>query len=163
MENAPVSFQRKHPIILPSKHHVTNLVIQNCHRQHGQCCPSQVLTFFRRRFWIVRGLSAVRNVLSNCMNCREQNARPGKQIMDPLPSARVAPTDPPFTHVGVDHFSSPLFEARTPSGKTLRMFVHMPNHEDSGHGSRTHFGSRLVYLCVSAFCQPQREAHRDIQ
>ena len=37
------------------------------------------------------------------------------------------------------------------------MFVHMPNHEDSAHGSCTYFGSRLVYLCGSAFCQPQRE------
>ena len=54
-------------------------------------CPSQVLAFFRRRFWIVRGLSAVRKGLSNCMNCCKQNARPGEQIMDPFPSARVAP------------------------------------------------------------------------
>ena len=38
----------------------------------------------------------MRKVLSNCMNCRKQNARPGEQIMDPLPSARVAPTDPPY-------------------------------------------------------------------
>ena len=37
------------------------------------------------------GLSAVRKGLSNCMNCRKQNARPGEQIMDPFPSARVAP------------------------------------------------------------------------
>ena len=36
----------------------------------------------------------------------KQNARPGEQIMAPLPSARVAPTDPPFTHVGVDYFGS---------------------------------------------------------
>jgi len=42
------------------------------------------------------------------MNCRKQNARPGEQIMAPLPSARVAPSDPPFTHVGVDYFG-PLF------------------------------------------------------
>ena len=27
LENAPVSFQTKHPVILPSKHHVTNLII----------------------------------------------------------------------------------------------------------------------------------------
>ena len=38
------------------------------------------------------------------MNCRKQNARLREQIMTPLPSARVAPTDPPFTHVGVDCF-----------------------------------------------------------
>ena len=108
LENAPVSFQTKHPVILPSKHHVTKLIIQNCHRQQGHCGPSQVLAFIRERFWIVRGLSAVRRVLASCMNCRKQNARPGEQIMAPLPSARVAPTDPPFTHVGVDYFC-PLF------------------------------------------------------
>ena len=58
LENAPISFQRKH--------HVTNLTIQNCHRQQGHCGPSQVLAFIRQRFWIVRGLSAVRRVLAMC-------------------------------------------------------------------------------------------------
>lgn len=42
------------------------------------------------------------------MNFRKQNPRPSEQIMAPLPSARVPPADPPFTHVGVDHFG-PLF------------------------------------------------------
>ena len=50
LENSPVSFQTKHPVILPSKHHVTNLIIQNCHRQQGHCGPSQVLAFIRERF-----------------------------------------------------------------------------------------------------------------
>ena len=108
LKNAPVSFQTRHPVILPSKHHVTNLIIQNCHRQQGHCGPSQVLAFNGERFWIVRGLSAVRRVLASCMNCRKQNAHPGEQIMAPLPSARVALTDPPFTYVGVDYFG-PLF------------------------------------------------------
>ena len=42
------------------------------------------------------------------MECRKRNARPGEQIMAPLPEARVAPSDPPFTYVGVDYFG-PLF------------------------------------------------------
>ena len=42
------------------------------------------------------------------MDCRKRNARPGEQIMAPLPAARVAPFNPPFTHVGVDYFG-PLF------------------------------------------------------
>ena len=40
LEIAPVSFQTKHPVILPSKHHVTNLMVQNCHRQQEHCGPS---------------------------------------------------------------------------------------------------------------------------
>ena len=103
LENAPISFQTKHPVILPSKHHVTNLIIQNCHRQQGHCGPSQVLAFIRQRFWIVRGLSAIRKILPKCMDCRKLKARPGEQIMAPLLSARVTATDPPFTHVGVDY------------------------------------------------------------
>ena len=108
LENASVSFEVKHLIILPSKHHVTNLIIQNCHRQQGHSDPAHVLAAIREKFWIVRGLSAVRKVLGRCMDCRKQNARPGEQIMAPLPAARVAPFDPPFTHVGVDYFG-PLF------------------------------------------------------
>ena len=56
----------------------------------------------------MRGLSAVRKVLARCMDCRKRNARPGEQIMAPLPAATVVPFDPPFTHVGVDYFG-PLF------------------------------------------------------
>ena len=108
LENASVSFEVKHPIILPSKHHVTNLIIQNCHRQQGHSGPAHVLAAIRQKFWIVRGLSAVRKVLAGCMDCRKWNARLGEQIMAPLPAARVAPFNPPFTHVGVDYFG-PLF------------------------------------------------------
>ncbi|PFX11376.1 hypothetical protein AWC38_SpisGene24930, partial [Stylophora pistillata] len=40
LENAPVSFQTKHPAILPSKHHVTNLIIRNFHHQQGHSGPA---------------------------------------------------------------------------------------------------------------------------
>ncbi|KAL9984439.1 hypothetical protein ACROYT_G006730 [Oculina patagonica] len=42
------------------------------------------------------------------MDCRKRNVRPGEQIMAPLPEARIAPSDPPSTHVGVDYFG-PLY------------------------------------------------------
>lgn len=108
LENAPVPFEAMHPAILPSKDHVTNLIIQDFHRQQGHCGPTHVLTSIRQKYWIVRGLSAVRRVLANCMDCRKRNVRPGEQIMAPLPEARIAPSEPPFTHVGVDYFG-PLY------------------------------------------------------
>lgn len=108
LENAPVSFEAKRPIILPSKHHVTNLFILNFHQQQGHSGPAHVLVAIRHKYWIVRELSAVRKEQAKCMNCRERNTRPGEQIMTPLPATRVAPFDPPSTQVGMDYFG-PLF------------------------------------------------------
>ena len=65
---------------------------------------SQVLAAIRRKFWILKGGSAVRRVVSKCIKCRRWNSRPEAQIMAPLPMARVTPGDAPFTAVGIDYF-----------------------------------------------------------
>ena len=73
------------------------------------------------------------SVLAKCMDCRKLKACPGEQIMAPLPSARVAPTDPPFTHVVVEYFGPLFVKQWTQSGETLGMPVYMPYHEGSAH------------------------------
>ena len=104
LERAPIAFNMKHPIILPNKHHVSELVIRHYHVLEGHCGPTHVLSSVRQRFWIVQGHSAVRRVIGNCIDCKKRNARPGQQIMAPLPTARLIPFEPPFTRVGVDYF-----------------------------------------------------------
>ena len=93
----------KHPIVLPTKHHVTDMIIRHYH-QIGHVGSSQVLAAIRRKFWILKGGSAVRRVVSKCIKCRRWNSKPEAQIMAPLPMARVTPGDAPFTAVGVDYF-----------------------------------------------------------
>ena len=93
----------KHPIVLPTKHHVTDMIIRHYH-QIGHVGSSQVLAAIRRKFWILKGGSAVRRVVSKCIKCRRWNSKPEAQIMAPLPMARVTPGDAPFTAVGIDYF-----------------------------------------------------------
>lgn len=76
----------RHPMILPSKHHVTDLVIRDCHGREGHVGAGQVLASVRQNFWILRGHAAVRRVIGECLKCRFWNARPCEQIMAPLPS-----------------------------------------------------------------------------
>ena len=103
--NAPLGDERKHPVILPYKHHVTDLIIKQCHENLGHMGQESVLSSLRETVWIVKGRSAVRRVLRRCMTCqRQRNACPGKQFMADLPEVRLVSEKPPFTYVGVDYF-----------------------------------------------------------
>jgi len=104
LERAQLSFDNKHPIILPSNHHVTTILIRSYHDIAGHCGPTHVLAELRQKYWIVKGHSAVRKVVGNCIDCKRRNARPGMQLMAPLPATRLIPSEPPFTRVGVDYF-----------------------------------------------------------
>ncbi|XP_078272305.1 uncharacterized protein LOC144603048 [Rhinoraja longicauda] len=63
-----------------------------------------MLSRLRRKYWIVKGNSAARNVIKNCVACQRQRGRFGEQKMADLPLERIRPDNPPFTEVGVDYF-----------------------------------------------------------
>ena len=91
LENALIDYDAKHPIILPYRDHVTDLIIS----QHHQ-------------YWVIKGRSAVRRVISGCFLCKKLGAVRGEQLMGDLPKERLTFEEPPFTHVGVDYFG-PLY------------------------------------------------------
>ena len=49
----------KHPVILPAKHFVTDLIIRHYHEMEGHIGCTQVLATIRKRCWILKGRSAV--------------------------------------------------------------------------------------------------------
>ena len=63
LDHCPVDESVKHPVILPYKHHVTDLVIQSCHEDVGHMGQESVLSCLRKKFWIVKGRSAVRRMI----------------------------------------------------------------------------------------------------
>ncbi|KAK6175033.1 hypothetical protein SNE40_013574 [Patella caerulea] len=98
------SFESKHQIILPKKSHVSMLIIRHYHEVSAHSGRSYILSAIRRRFWIIKGNSAVRNVISRCLPCRKRQAPVGNQKMADLPKSRVTPDLPAFSSVGVDCF-----------------------------------------------------------
>ena len=104
LEKSPIPFSAKHPMILPQKHHITELIIRHYHQREGHMGPRQVLAAIRQSFWIFHGPTEVRKLTRNCLDCRKRHALPSNQIMASLPEVRVTPQNPPFTFIGVDYF-----------------------------------------------------------
>ena len=94
LQHSTLEYQAKHQLLLPSKHHVTKLLIMDVHESVGHLGQEYVLTNWRQKYWIVQGRAAVRRVLGNCLTCRKQNALKGQQIMADLPSDRLTPDHP---------------------------------------------------------------------
>ena len=98
----------REPIILPPRHRITQLIIQQedtaCRHDAG---AHHLLANLRARYWIIHGLSAVKAVRRDCILCQRRTARPAGQIMGPLPDHRTKGSFRPFSHSGVD-FAGPF-------------------------------------------------------
>ncbi|MCG8069350.1 MAG: hypothetical protein JAY84_15975 [Candidatus Thiodiazotropha taylori] len=94
----------KCPIILPSGHHVTKIIIRHHHETKGHVGIQQVLAATRENYWIVKGHSAVKKVLKGCIMCKRQHAPLCTQQMAPLLEEQISPDKPPFSFVGIDYF-----------------------------------------------------------
>ena len=73
--NASVSDKSKHPISIPSKHPVTDMIIRYHHAEVGHMGQESVLSSLRREFWVIKGRTAVRRVVRGCMDCQRRKAR----------------------------------------------------------------------------------------
>ena len=108
IHNAPVSESTKFPILLPTNHPFTKLVVLSIHHQQLHSGVSSTLTAVRQRFWIPRARQLLKKLLRKCVICRKQGGKP-YTIPDPppLPTWRLEDS-PPFTVTGVD-FTGPLY------------------------------------------------------
>ena len=104
LENAPIPYNAKHPIILPGKCYVVSLYVRHVHRILGHMGRETILSFIRQNFHVIGIGSVVRAILRNCLICRKVNGKPSEQLMADLPEDRVTPSDHAFSNVGIDFF-----------------------------------------------------------
>lgn len=123
LDRVDLSYDAKHPMILPGKHRVTEMIILHYHFANGHVGPYQLLAETRQHFWIVNGVSSIRRVLQLCHECKRQNAMVGEQITAPLPEVRVSSDSHqlinPFAAVGLDYFG-PLYVHAGPLTRSKR-------------------------------------------
>ena len=103
LRHSNLPLERKYPVLLPARDHVTELIIMHYHEREGHAGPLHTLCALQEFYWIIKGHATVRRVVGKCLKCKIKNPRPSRQIMAPLPKPRVSPGKPAFTCVGVDY------------------------------------------------------------
>ena len=94
----------KHPIILPSDHVVSELLVGHFHQKvHHQGRGITISEIRSGGFWILGLNRIVKRTIHRCILCRKLRGRVGEQMMADLPVDRLSPC-PPFTNVGCDCF-----------------------------------------------------------
>ncbi|GFX32543.1 integrase catalytic domain-containing protein [Trichonephila clavipes] len=107
LRNSDINYNQKFPILLPSKHKLTYLIVEYFHKKFLHSGPQSLLYQIRQNFWILNGRNICRKVVHNCVICCKANPTCTDQIMADLPKDRVI-KNYPFNVSGVD-FCGPFY------------------------------------------------------
>ena len=95
----------KFPIILPKKHHVTQLIVKYHHEMEShEMGVNYTLNHLRARYHVIHSRQEVKACIHNCFECKRRfRLHPAKQQMAPLPQFRLQMTNRPFTNCATDY------------------------------------------------------------
>ena len=122
IQNSKTSVNARHQIILPSKNHLVQLLIRECHIRTLHGGFQLVLSTIRQRYWIIRARDSIRRITRSCVTCRKVKSNSMKQLMGNLPSPRVNISHP-FLQTGVD-YAGPfeIIKTRGRGAKTIKCY-----------------------------------------
>lgn len=103
LENAPLSMDTRHPMIIPAKSQLGKILILDAHHVTLHGGTQVVLNHLRLRYWIVHARNHIKLLRHRCFVCKRNKPTLLTQQMANLPASRVNP-NPPFFVCGVDYF-----------------------------------------------------------
>lgn len=89
LQKANLNYEAKHPILLPYKHHLTSLIVNDYNVRNLHAGAQFTLCLTRECFWIVNGCDRVNCVIGNCLTCRKIKPKRLQVKMSSLPTVRV--------------------------------------------------------------------------
>lgn len=102
LTNANIPYAHKHPILLPSSHRLTTLIIDYHHLRLKHPGAHALQTQLQREYWIQSARRVIRSRLRLCMACFRTRPSTLQPKMAPLPKYRVQQLKP-FLISGVDY------------------------------------------------------------
>lgn len=101
IDHARCTYNKRHPIIVPQKSKVAELIIMQAHKDTLHGGVQLMMAHIRNNYWITRLRSESRMIIAKCVHCIRQAGLTSQQIMADLPMDRLRPARP-FVKCGVD-------------------------------------------------------------
>ncbi|XP_076176654.1 uncharacterized protein LOC143151439 [Ptiloglossa arizonensis] len=121
--HANTAHDKRHPVILPAKHHLTTLIIRQEHLRHYHTGVAGTLNAVRQMYWPINGTRAVKTYLRTCVSCNRAHPKAFDYQMGNLPKDRVTPSCP-FLKTRIDYCGPFLIkEKRLRNTKTIKPYV----------------------------------------
>ena len=102
LKHAKIAFSQKHPMLLPSSHHLTALIIDYYHETYLHPGSLHLHCLIQSKFWIINARDVVRRRILHCIKCFRANPKPKEQFMGNLPPSRLKKMNA-FSISGVDY------------------------------------------------------------
>ena len=119
VDEALVSYDSKHPAVLPRDHWISLLITRHFH-QIGHAGVATTVAKIRTKFWIIRAHDLAKSVKFRCVTCRELEAKAETQFMANLPRSRLEPFTPPFYYTACDYFGP--YKVKISRNKTAKHY-----------------------------------------
>ncbi|XP_076383917.1 uncharacterized protein LOC143261233 [Megalopta genalis] len=119
---ARIVYSKKHPVILPRKHPLTDLIIRYEHIRLLHAGSELVMASLREKYWPLACRRNIRRIVRSCVKCFKVNPRGIECIMGELPAARVTPARA-FHTCGIDYAGPFLTKERTRSKVTTKSYL----------------------------------------
>ena len=94
VSKAIVTYDCKHPVLLPHNHWISLLITRNAH-QFGHKGVATTTAKTRRKYWFIRAHDLAKSVKYRCVFCGEMEHKVESQFMADLPQLRLEPFTPP--------------------------------------------------------------------
>ena len=103
IKHADLPFNTKHHIIIHHKDQIASLILKDIHERYMHR-RNHILSLSREHYWISKGCSLARKIVSSCFTCKRRVVKPVVPLMADLPTERLSIKQQPFTYTGVDYF-----------------------------------------------------------
>lgn len=103
IKRAELSYDQRHPMLLPKNHPFTELIIHDTHEQNMHAGNNATLYAVRMRFWPIDGRLVVRKIINKCIKCFRVHPKETSYQMGNLPTVRVTAARV-FENTGMDYY-----------------------------------------------------------